>query len=33
VRIAGLSTFWMNYDYEMVNGHAVNAAPKILAAR
>jgi hypothetical protein len=33
VRIAGQSTFWMNYDYEMVNGHAVNAAPKILAAR
>jgi hypothetical protein len=33
VRIAGMSTFAMTYDYQMVDGHAVNAAPKVLAAR
>ena len=33
VRIAGMSTFSMTYDYQMVDGQAVNAAPKILAAR
>ena len=33
VRIAGMSTFSMTYDYQMVDGHAVNAAPKIFAAR
>jgi hypothetical protein len=33
VRIAGMSTFAMTYDYQMVDGHAVNAAPRILAAR
>jgi hypothetical protein len=33
VRIAGTSTFSMTYDYQMVNGHAVNLAPKMLAAR
>src|SRR5918995_528798 len=27
VRIAGLSKFSMTYEYEMVNGHAVNTAP------
>jgi hypothetical protein len=27
VRIAGMSKFSMTYDYDMVNGHAVNAAP------
>jgi hypothetical protein len=27
VRIAGRSTFSMTYDYQMVDGHAVNAAP------
>jgi hypothetical protein len=27
VRIAGMSMFSMTYDYEMVDGHAVNAAP------
>lgn len=27
VRIAGMSTFSMTYDYQMVDGHAVNAAP------
>ena len=33
VRIAGMSTFSMTYDYQMVDGHAINSAPKILAAR
>lgn len=33
VRIAGVSTFAMTYDYQMVDGHAVNAAPRILASR
>ena len=33
VRIAGMSTFSMTYDYEMVDGHAVNAAPRSIAAR
>jgi hypothetical protein len=27
VRIAGVSTFSMMYDYQMVDGHTVNAAP------
>lgn len=27
VRIAGMSTFSMTYDYQMVNGHAINDAP------
>ncbi len=27
VRIAGMSTFSMTYDYQMVDGQAVNAAP------
>ena len=31
VRIAGMSKFSMTYDYQMVNGHAVNVAPKMLA--
>jgi len=33
VRIAGVSTFQMTYDYQMVDGQAVNSAPKVLAAR
>ena len=33
VRIAGMSTFSMTYDYQMVDGQAVNATPKLLAAR
>lgn len=33
VRIAGVSTFAMTYDYQMVDGQAINAAPKLLAAR
>lgn len=33
VRIAGMSTFLMTYDYQMVNGQAINSAPKALAAR
>jgi hypothetical protein len=33
VRIAGMSTFSMTYDYQMVDGHAVNAAPNVIAAR
>ena len=33
VRIAGVSTFSMTYDYQMVDGQAINAAPKMLAAR
>jgi hypothetical protein len=33
VRIAGMSTFSMTYDYQMVNGQAINAAPKVLASR
>jgi hypothetical protein len=33
VRIAGISTFSMTYDYQIVDGQAVNAAPKVLAAR
>ena len=33
VRIAGMSTFSMTYDYEMVDGHAVNVSSKLLASR
>jgi hypothetical protein len=33
VRIAGMSTFSMTYDYRMVDGHAVNAAPPVFALR
>lgn len=33
VRFAGVSTFAMTYDYQMVDGQAINAAPKMLAAR
>jgi hypothetical protein len=33
VRIAGMSTFSMTYDYQMVDGHAVNATSKLLASR
>ena len=33
VRIAGLSTFAMTYDYEMVNGQAVNATSPTLALK
>lgn len=33
VRIAGKSTFTMTYDYQMVDGQAANARPKILASR
>jgi hypothetical protein len=34
VRIAGMSTFMMSYDYEMVDGQAVNGAPtRMLASR
>lgn len=33
VRIAGMSTFSMTYDYQMVDGQAINAAPNALAAR
>jgi hypothetical protein len=33
VRIAGMSTCSMTYDYEMVDGQATNAAPRNFAAR
>lgn len=33
VRIAGMSTLSMTYDYQMVDGHAINSAPRIFAAR
>jgi hypothetical protein len=33
VRMAGMSTFSMTYDYQMVDGQAVNTATKVLAAR
>jgi hypothetical protein len=33
VRIAGMSTFSMTYDYAMVDGQAVNTSLKILASR
>jgi hypothetical protein len=33
VRIAGMSTFSMTYDYQIVDGQAVNAAPHDYAAR
>ena len=33
VRIAGVSTFAMTYDYQMVDGQVINAAPRILASR
>ena len=33
VKIAGMSTFTMEYDYQMVDGHAVNASPKMFASR
>ena len=32
VRIAGMSTFAMTYDYQMVDGQAVNAVPGSLSA-
>jgi hypothetical protein len=33
VRIAGMSTFSMTYDYQLVDGQAVNASPHLLASR
>ncbi len=33
VKIAGMSTFSMEYDYQMVDGHAVNTTPKMFASR
>jgi hypothetical protein len=33
VRIAGLSTFAMTYDYQMVDGYAVNTSSRTLASR
>lgn len=33
VRIAGVSTFSMTYDYQMVDGQAVNMSPRMLASR
>lgn len=33
VRIAGMSTFSMEYDYQMVDGQAVNSSPKMFASR
>ena len=34
VRIAGVSTFSMTYDYHMVDGEAINGnAPRLLVAR
>ena len=33
VRIAGISTFSMEYDYQMVDGHAVHTSPKMFASR
>lgn len=33
VRIAGMSTFAMTYDYQMVDGQAVNGKPEIVASR
>ncbi|RPI57546.1 MAG: hypothetical protein EHM55_01460 [Acidobacteria bacterium] len=33
VRIAGMSTFSMTYDYHMVDGQAINASPKLLVER
>jgi hypothetical protein len=33
VRIAGMSTFSMTYDYQLVDGQAVNASPRLLASR
>lgn len=33
VRIAGLSTFLMTYDYQSVDGHAVGISPRNLALR
>ena len=33
VRIAGMSKFSMTYEYETVDGHAVNSTPKLVAAR
>lgn len=33
VRIAGMSTFSMTYDYEMVDGHAVALTPSLHASR
>lgn len=33
VRLAGMSTFSMTYDYDMVDGHATNTLPKMLATR
>ena len=33
VRIAGMSTFSMTYDYQTVAGQAVNGTPRFMAAR
>lgn len=33
VRIAGMSTFSMTYDYDMVDGRAANAVPQVFARR
>jgi hypothetical protein len=33
VRIAGMSTFAMTYDYQMVDGQAVNGKPELVASR
>jgi hypothetical protein len=33
VRIVGMSTFSMTYDYEMINGHAVDLLPQTLALK
>ena len=33
VKIAGMSTFSMEYDYQMVDGHAVNATSKMFVSR
>ncbi len=33
VRIAGLSTFSMTYEYQTIDGHAVNHSPHALASR
>lgn len=33
VRIAGVSTFEMTYEYQMVDGHAISISPRILASR
>ena len=33
VRIAGIATFAMTYDYQMVDGQAVNSKPEMIASR